>query len=107
MSLIKQIINGFHSPYVYFLGDLKSNFNQSSSKFSEEFISLCKEYSLCITHKMLLLSDTVTRVGMANVTASWLNHCIITLSGQQLVQALQMFNDFLSFDHIPLIICVY
>ena len=64
LSLIKQIIDEFPSPYVYILGDFNANFSQNS-KFGEELMSWCNRYSLCITDKMLLPSDTFTHASMA------------------------------------------
>ena len=105
MLTIKQIIDEFPTPCVYIVGDFNVNFSQNS-KFGEELMCLCNRCSLYITDKKLLPSDTSTHVSMAHGSTSWLDHCITTMSGQQLVQSVHMFNDFVTSDHIPLSVCI-
>ena len=81
------------APYVFILGDFNADI-QSTSIFGAELSDFCDNNELCFVDKERLLPDTFTYTSQAHGTTSWLDHCITTMSGDNVVCS----------DHFPLCI---
>ena len=101
LSMVKQITVDFPTPYVFIMGDFNANLSRSS-RFGDELVSYCERYSLHISDNIILPSDTFTHVSMAHGSTSWLDHCVTTVSGHDIITDLSILFGYVSSDHLPL-----
>jgi len=105
LNKIQCIIETASTPYTFVLGDFNANIS-SDSVFGTELIDFCDTNNLCFIDKYMLLPDSFTYISQAHGTTSWLDHCITTSSGQEIVSNSYIIKDIVCSDHLPLCIDV-
>ena len=101
LDKIKCIIESANTPYVLVMGDFNADI-KSSSIFGSELIAFCNMNDLCVIDIFMLLSHTFTYVFQSHNTTSWLDHCITTRAGKSIVTKMDIVDNIVSFDHLPL-----
>ena len=101
LDKVKCIIESANTPYVFVMGDFNADI-KSSSIFGSELIEFCNMNDLCFIDKSMLLSDTFTYVSQSHNTTSWLDHCITTGAGKSIVTRMDIVDNIVCSDHLPL-----
>ena len=84
LNKIQSIVLESDTPHTYVLGDFNANL-KCDSTFGEELQDLCHNNSFCISDKMFLPSDTFTHISNAHGSTSWLDHCVTTSIGHNII----------------------
>ena len=98
---IQQLVVGADTPYVYVIGDWNADI-LNRSRFGRELLEMCTDSDLYVSDKTLLPGDTYSFISKAHGTCSWLDHCIATTSGHNIIQELKFNYDSVASDHFPL-----
>ena len=101
LDKVKCIIESANTPYVFAMGDFNADI-KSSSIFGSELIEFCNMNDLSFIDKSMLLSDTFTYVSQSHSTTSWLDHCITTRAGKSIVTKMDIVDNIVCSDHLPL-----
>ena len=102
MAILSNLINESPSNVIYILGDFncdimkKSLYDQHLNMFIKECDMIASDY--------LFVNEMFTYVSSAWGTTSWLDHCLSTEDAHRMIKRVQVLNDYVSSDHLPLCI---
>jgi hypothetical protein len=106
LSRVNDIFKSYPTPYVYVIGDLNANVivknNQCSSIFGETLLKFCEDEAVVLADYEYLPMDSYTFISSAHNTVSWLDHILTTSTGQDLIEHIDVANNFVSSDHLPI-----
>ena len=106
LSRVNDIFETYPTPYVYVIGDLNANVivknNQCSSKFGETLLKFCNDEDILVADYDYLPKDSFTFTSSAHNTVSWLDHILTTGTGRDLIEHIDVANNFISSDHLPI-----
>lgn len=106
MGVISAVIETNDVETVLVLGDFNADVSRSSSLFGGKLLDFCNDQSWVCADLALLgtSSNSFTYLSDAHGTTSWLDHCIATEAGLNIVDSIYISNDVYYSDHFPLII---
>lgn len=92
---------------VFVLGDFNADVARSSSLFGCKLMEFCHDQSwVCADLAVLgMSSNFFTYLSDAHGTTGWLDHCIATSAGLNVIDNVKILNDVYYSDHFPLVIC--
>ena len=101
LAKLNHIINEHDSPYVYVVGDFNA-YTTNGSRFGRELQEMCDKTSLVVSDLNMLSLDTFTFISKAHGSTSWLDHCVTTGTGHNIISDFEVLTNYVSSDHIPL-----
>ena len=102
LGILISIINDIDSPYIWVLGDFNAHIGKSPTNFGNQFNEACDENELIISDKILLPDNSFTYISDSWNSTSWLDHCISTKTGHELIHNMCIEYDLAAQDHIPI-----
>lgn len=106
LGVISAVIENNDVESVLVLGDFNADVSRSNSLFGTELLNFCTEQNwVCADINLLGMSSSVfTYLSDSHGTTSWLDHCITTAAGFNIINNIHVLNDVYYSDHFPLII---
>ena len=102
---LKMIINDLDTTSVTIIGDLNADVTNLSHPHGPLLTQFSDENSLVISSQKLLPSDSFSFISEMNPgTVSWLDHCISTQDGHNVINSMQIEYHLSCRDHIPLVL---
>ena len=89
------------------LGDWNSDISDNeSSFFCRHFKQFCEENCWLLSGELLLPANTFTYLSERWDSTSWLDHCVCTSDGCNVILNIDLLYSFYTSDHIPICIDV-
>ena len=88
------------------LGDWNSDISDSESVFCRHFKQFCEENSWLLSSELLLPANSFTYLSERWDSTSWLDHCVSTSDGHNVIQSIYVLYSVCTSDHIPICIDV-
>jgi len=108
-SRVNNIFETYPAPSAYVIGHLNANVtmmnNQCSSKFGETLLKFCNDEGILMADYDYLPEDSNTFTSSAHNTVSWLDHILTTNTGRDLIEHIDIVNNFASSDLLLLLNC--
>ncbi len=109
LGKINSIIQDWNTPYVCVLGDFNADTYKDrvrNNLFGNEFIIFCRDNQLTVSDLDILSGDrdVFTHYSDAHHTVSWLDHCVSSSAAHTMIQHINIRNDVMASDHLPLCI---
>ena len=102
LGKLNAIIEELSSTTVIITGDYNANINKTDSNNGKQLIQFCDEFNYMFASKLMLPNDTYTYVSEAHGTTSWLDHCISSSDGYDIICNMNVWHEYCQNDHIPL-----
>ena len=107
LSKIENLLSSCDTPYSMACGDFNAHTNMTdntSHLFGKCLEKFCREEDLAMPDSDLLPRDSYTFIDSSSDTTHWLDHCVSTMSMQDIVSSAVVEYDCISSDHHPLIV---
>ena len=100
---LKIILDELDTTSVTIIGDWNANLTNISHPHGPLLKNFCNEYGLIISSERLLPADSFTFISETNPgETSWLDHCISTQDGHNVINNMYVKYNLSCRDHIPL-----
>ena len=106
LGTIKAVIEELDTTCISVLGDWNSDISDSESVVFRHFKQFCEENSWLLSSELLLQVNTFTYLSERWDSTSWLDHCVSTSDGHNVIQSIDVLYSFCTSDHIPICIDV-
>ena len=86
------------------IGDWNADISDVNSMFATHLKDFCSDTGMVISDEAMLAGDTFTQLSERWHSTSWLDHCLSTSDGHNLITAMHVQYGTSCRDHIPLIV---
>ena len=101
MGELISLVNDLDSPNVLIIGDFNADIARGTM-FGKHLKSICDDNDLICSTIKNLPGDSFTHISYAWHTRSWLDHCITTSGGDNLLKNFKICYDVSDRDHLPI-----
>ena len=102
LGVLQSILSELDTTCVSILGDWNADISDDSSIFAGHLRQFCSDTGLLLSDEANLPSDTFTHVSERWHTTSWLDHCLSSKDGHNLITNMKVQYHTSCCDHIPL-----
>ena len=100
---LKLILDELDTTSVTIIGDWNANLNNISHPHGPLLKNFCSEYGLIVSSERMLPVDSFTFISETNPgETSWLDHCISTQDGHNVIRNMNVKYNLSCRDHIPI-----
>ena len=96
---ISSIIEEYKSNEVMIIGDFNA---KPSSEYYSEWLAASEQYNLIFSDVNLLCPHTYTHINNANLSKTWLDHCLSSQSVHRSILNISVDENYFGSDHLPL-----
>ena len=101
---MQAILSELDTSCVSILGDWNADISDVNSMFAIHLKDFCSDTGMVISDEAMLAGDTFTQLSERWHSTSWLDHCLSTSDGHNLITAMHVQYGTSCRDHIPLIV---
>ena len=103
LGVLQAILSELDTSCVSILGDWNADISYVNSMFATHLKDFCSDTGLVISDEAMLAGDTFTQLIERWQSTSWLDHCLSTSDGHNLITAMHVQYGTRCIDHISLI----
>ena len=107
LGVLQSILSELDTTCVSILGDWNVDISDDSSIFAGHLRQFCSDTGLLLSDEVNLPSDTFTHVSERWHTTSWLDHCLSSKDGHNLITNMKVQYHTSCGDNIPLTLDIY
>ena len=104
LGTLKAVIEDLNSTCISIVGDWNSDVSDNESVVCKYFKQFCDENSWLLSSELLLPANTFTYLSERWDSTSWLDHCVSTSDGHDVIQNINVSYSSCTSDHIPMCI---
>ena len=101
---MQAILSELDTSCVSILGDWNADISDVNSMFATHMKDFCSDTGMVISDEAMLAGDTFTQLSERWHSTSWLDHCLSTSDGHNLIKAMHVQYGTSCRDQIPLIV---
>ena len=102
LGIIYAILEDLDNSCMIITGDFNDNISKSDSFNGNHLTQFCEQFDYKLASRLLLPDDTYTYISDAWGTTSWLDHCVATDDGLNIIGDMRVLYGDSTSDHIPL-----
>ena len=104
LGVLQAILTELDTSCVSVLGDWNADISDANSMFATHLKVFCSDTGLILSDEAMLSGDTFTQLSERWHSTSWLDHCLSTSDGHNLITAVHVQYGTSCRDHIPVIV---